>query len=110
LDALEFFEAASRDDNSDDDSERKKRILKHIVTIILQYHILPEQLSAAELLKNNTYATNLVLPKQEFDERALRLRIIPKLLPVPPGAFWVNWYSSVVHSDISASNGMFVAI
>lgn len=91
------------DDDDDDEKERKKKIIKHIVSAVLKYHILPAQIPAGDLAKNTTFPTSLKLHEGSLDSEPLRLRVEqPKLLHPK---LTLNFYASVVYADVKASNG-----
>ena len=105
--ALEGFVDSQLLDSSDDDDEdkeRKHRIIKKILTAVLKYHILPDELAAKELAKNTTFATALTLGDGSFNSEPLRLRV-----EQPPRLFKptlsLNFYSKVVFADVKTKNG-----
>ncbi|GJE97068.1 FAS1 domain-containing protein [Phanerochaete sordida] len=105
--ALEGFVDAQLLEGSDDDDdkERKHKIIKKIVTAVLQYHVLPGELSAHELAKNTTYPTALTLHEGSFAGQPLRLRVEqpPRLLKP---TLSLNFYAKVLFADVQTKNGV----
>ena len=91
-------------DDDNDDNERKKKIIKAIVTAVLKYHILPGELSAETLATNNTYSTGLKTHEGSLDGESFRVRIVsePRLIH---RQVKVNFYASVIYSDVKTENG-----
>lgn len=90
--------------DADDDKERKKKIIKKILTAVLKYHILSEELPAKELAKNSTFATALTLGDGSLHSEPLRLRVEqpPRLLKP---TLSLNFYASVIFADVKTKNG-----
>lgn len=101
LDFLDQFEAAFIDDD-DEDKDKCKRVLKLILKAILQYHIIPDQpYDVAQLARNTTYPTNLVVPGA-LDGKPLRLRVSRNILPPSTS---INFYTKIRRPDVKATNG-----
>ncbi|KAH7927713.1 FAS1 domain-containing protein [Leucogyrophana mollusca] len=91
----------------DDDKEHRKQALARIIRGILAYHILPEKLESAQLVENNTYATNLTLKDGSLDYEPLRISV--QSTTVPP-RLRLNQIVEVTKRDIEATNGVIHAI
>ncbi|KAL5490114.1 hypothetical protein ACEPAI_4947 [Sanghuangporus weigelae] len=74
--------------------------VKKIITAVLSYHIIPQQLDLAALTKNTTYPTRLSHVFGALNDEAIRIRVSAGL----PFAR-VNFYSQVIKPDIGTSNG-----
>lgn len=89
------------DDDDDKKKKRRKRILKKIAHAVLQYHILPQGHSAAELAQNSTMATALHPHDGSSDGLHRRVHLQKQLIPP---AMVVNFYAKVQSSE-KARNG-----
>jgi len=96
---LDFSNSAT----DEEDHEKKKRILKVILRVILEYHIIPT--AAYDIITlghNSTYPTSLVVPGV-LDSQPQRLRV--KQTIIPPLTF-INFYAKVIKPNVKASNGI----
>ncbi|KIY64965.1 FAS1 domain-containing protein [Cylindrobasidium torrendii FP15055 ss-10] len=89
-------------EDDDPDKERRYKFLKGIVTAILEYHTLPENLDISTLAEVSTLPTTLSIPFS-LDKDAQRVRIESSL--VPPKVT-LNLYSRVILPNLQAKNGV----
>ncbi|KAI0340702.1 FAS1 domain-containing protein [Trametopsis cervina] len=92
----------------DEDKKRKRKIIKAIVSAVLRYHIIGVQLHAADLAKNTTFPSSLILGEGSLDGKEFRIRVEqPNLLH--PG-LTLNFYAKVTYADVETKNGIIHAI
>ncbi|KDQ60570.1 hypothetical protein JAAARDRAFT_124834 [Jaapia argillacea MUCL 33604] len=98
LDAISAVDDLDDSDDFGEDKKRKERFRK-ILTAVLLYHVIPEQLNKVNLAKNNTWATNLTLSDGSLDGEPYRLKVA-----AGPLGGYVNWYAKLI-KEVPASNG-----
>lgn len=114
MEALEMhddIEVTSDDDDKDrkpPSREERRKFIKKIVAAVLKYHVLPEKVSAGDLLERQTVATALNQTKEY--ETPFRIRVRPefKLLPPPPSyEVSLNFYAKTRRGpSLLAKNGI----
>ncbi|KAI0085408.1 FAS1 domain-containing protein [Irpex rosettiformis] len=92
------------DDDDDKDKERRKKILKKIVSAVLKYHTIGEQLHATDLARNTTFPSSLILGEGSLDGEELRLRIEQPKLIHP--SLTLNFYARLIFADVETRNGI----
>lgn len=97
---IEELESYIRDDP---DKEPRKKFIRILVKAILSYHVIPKRMDVVSLTHNTTYPTSLVIPDNALDQQALRVRVLPKL--IPPSVH-INFYSKVIKPNIGTENGI----
>jgi uncharacterized surface protein with fasciclin (FAS1) repeats len=103
IDDLELSAQKDKDDkDKDKDRKRRKKILKAIVTAVLNYHILPAPLDVQGLGAKTTHATNLNLHSGLLDGEPVRIKVEPAGLLTPAV---INVGSRVTSRDHKAKNG-----
>jgi hypothetical protein len=105
LDSDAFRALDEKHDGDDDDDKKKKRreIFRYIVKKVLEYHVLPHPMTAAELAENSTVATACKADDGSFAGLHRRIKIEKQL--VPP-SIYINFYARVIDADKKASNGI----
>lgn len=86
----------SDDDDDDKDKKRRKEIFKKIVHAVLQYHILPQDHTSAQLAQNSTVATILKPHDGSADGLARRIHVQKQLIPP---ALVLNFYAKIQSSN-----------
>lgn len=101
-DAIELLDEFEESSTASDEGKKWKEILKVILRAVLHYHIIPsESYDIADLNRNTTYPTKLVIPGAS-DDQPLRLRVSQSIIP-PFTA--INFFVKVLHPNIKADNG-----